>query len=174
MTVDEILGDCMDFGEDEPMMDGSDDELSDTEEINPDHAAYDSDNEDLAPSNPSPLPSSSPSVPALDTPPTTSATMTATPSTPDMAFFQIHPFTSYVGPADPLPESALEVFELFFTPQLRKWDKVTTAEFKAFFGFSILMAINHLPSVDDYWKKDPYLHYSPPLCQQRHPHSSWL
>ena len=32
---------------------------------------------------------------------------------------------------------------------------------KAFLGFSILMGIDHLPSVDDYWSKDPLLHYAP-------------
>ena len=30
-----------------------------------------------------------------------------------------------------------------------------------FFCFSILMGINHLPLVDDYWSKDPRLHYVP-------------
>ena len=37
----------------------------------------------------------------------------------------------------------------------REWRKITKEEVKAFFGFSILMGIDHLPSVDDYWSKDP-------------------
>ena len=40
-----------------------------------------------------------------------------------------------------------------------EWRKITK-EFKAFFGFSIPMGIDHLPSVDDYWSRDPFLHYS--------------
>ena len=39
--------------------------------------------------------------------------------------------------------------------------KITVEELKAFFGFSVLMGINHLTSVDDYWSKDPLLHYAP-------------
>ena len=31
----------------------------------------------------------------------------------------------------------------------------------AFFGFSILMGINHLPSIRHYWSNDPQLHYEP-------------
>ena len=37
----------------------------------------------------------------------------------------------------------------------------TPADHQAFLGFHILMAINYLPSVDDYWKKDNLMHYSP-------------
>jgi hypothetical protein len=76
----------------------------------------------------------------------------------------------------------LEVFELFFTADLQQkivdetncyakqvmgdvryssWTKITREELKTFIGFSILMGINRLPSVDDYWSKDPLLHYSP-------------
>ena len=34
-------------------------------------------------------------------------------------------------------------------------------DLRAFFGFNLLMGINELPSVTDYWRKDPYYHYSP-------------
>ena len=34
-------------------------------------------------------------------------------------------------------------------------------EYFAFFGIHILMAINDLPSLDDYWKRDEFLRYSP-------------
>ena len=82
-------------------------------------------------------------------------------------------FTSTTGPTVNIPESPLEVFELFFSDDLldiiveesngyaaqvmgdecyREWRKITKEEVKAFFGFSILMGIDHLrlPSVDDY------------------------
>ena len=36
-----------------------------------------------------------------------------------------------------------------------KWMKITVEEFKVLLGFSILMRINHLPSLYDYWSKDP-------------------
>ena len=39
--------------------------------------------------------------------------------------------------------------------------QLTTHELKAFFGFSILMGINRLPSINDYWSNDPRLHYAP-------------
>ena len=42
-----------------------------------------------------------------------------------------------------------------------KWNRMTVEELKAFLGFHILMAMNHLPSLDDYWKRDPLLHYAP-------------
>ena len=41
------------------------------------------------------------------------------------------------------------------------WTKITREELKAFIDFSILMGINRLPSVDDYWSRDPLLHYTP-------------
>ena len=31
-----------------------------------------------------------------------------------------------------------------------KWAKMTVEELKAFLGFSILMGVNHLPSLNDY------------------------
>ena len=41
-----------------------------------------------------------------------------------------------------------------------KWTKITVEEMKAFLGFSVLMGINQLPAIENYWKND-YLHYSP-------------
>ena len=100
----------------------------------------------------------------------------------------IKQFTSTTGPTVDIPQSLLkvfllEVFELFFSDDLldiiveesnryaaqvmgderyREWRKITHEDVKAFFGFSILMGIDHLPSsVDDYWSKDPLLHYAP-------------
>ena len=42
-----------------------------------------------------------------------------------------------------------------------KWDKITVCELNAYFGFCILMSINHLPAIEDYWRTDLFLHYSP-------------
>ena len=42
-----------------------------------------------------------------------------------------------------------------------KWTKIIAEEFKAFLSFSLLMGINHLPGLDNYWSKDPCLRYAP-------------
>ena len=94
----------------------------------------------------------------------------------------INAFTSPVGPTVSIPGSPLDVFQLFFTDDLLRkvvqqrnhyarqvmgdlqyhsWKQVSIHELKAFLGFSVLMGINHLPSIDDYWSKDPRLHYAP-------------
>ena len=98
-----------------------------------------------------------------------------------MKCLNLHPFTSPVGPNVDI-SSPLEVFDLFFSPDLLeeivkqsneyvkivmgaekydKWAKMTAEELKAFLGFSILMGINHLPSLNDYWSQDPRLRYTP-------------
>ena len=41
------------------------------------------------------------------------------------------------------------------------WVKVMKEELKAYLGFCILMGINRLPALDDYWSTDPTLHYPP-------------
>ena len=82
----------------------------------------------------------------------------------------------------PIPDSPLDVFEMFFSPDLqekivkesnrnaeqvmsdeqyRRWNKITVEELRAYWGFCILMGINKLPSVDDYWSRDPLLRYAP-------------
>ena len=94
----------------------------------------------------------------------------------------IQPFTSPTGPIEDISTSPIEVFDLFFTPDLMdeivkqsntyaktvmgpekydKWTNITVDELKAFLGFSILMGINHLPSLNDYWSRDPHLRYAP-------------
>lgn len=45
--------------------------------------------------------------------------------------------------------------------RFEKWTLVTEEELWAYLGFSILMAINRLPSLADYWKTDEVYHYSP-------------
>ena len=42
-----------------------------------------------------------------------------------------------------------------------RWTLITERELKAYFGFCILMGISQLPEIEDYWSKDPLLHYSP-------------
>ena len=94
----------------------------------------------------------------------------------------IHPFSSHVGPTVTISESPLEIFELFFSDDLvelvveesyrysrevmgderyDKWRKITADEIKPLLGFSILMGIVQLPSLDDYWKRDQLLHNTP-------------
>ena len=94
----------------------------------------------------------------------------------------INAFTSTVGPTTDIPESPIDVFELFFSEDLQEeivrenyryakqvmgdqqyqsWTPITVEELKAFFGFSILMGVNHLPSLDDYWSRDQRLRYAP-------------
>ncbi len=42
-----------------------------------------------------------------------------------------------------------------------EWKPIDVANLKAFLGFQILMGLNKLPSVDDYWKQSQVYHYSP-------------
>ena len=94
----------------------------------------------------------------------------------------VEPFTEEVGPRVPLSTRILEIFQLFFTTTLidliveqtnlyasqvmdpthyEKLTKVTAEEILAYFGFMILMGINHLPSLADYWNLDPTYRYGP-------------
>ncbi|XP_064384056.1 piggyBac transposable element-derived protein 4-like [Halichondria panicea] len=41
------------------------------------------------------------------------------------------------------------------------WRTIDTEELQAFWGFCILMGVVHLPSLDDYWSRDPLTHYAP-------------
>ena len=43
----------------------------------------------------------------------------------------------------------------------QSWTKITVEELKAFLGFCILMNINSLPALKDYWRRDPTYHYAP-------------
>ena len=115
-----------------------------------------------------------------DAPGSSSDTLPCWSSTPTP--FTIPPFRSPVGPKVDIPESPGETFELLFTPafldniveqsneyakevmgeeRYSSWEKITTEELKACLGVCILMGINHLPALEDYWSKDPTYHYSP-------------
>ena len=95
-----------------------------------------------------------------------------------------YPFTgqSSAGLNVPIPETPSECFRLFYTSDLvrmivkqsnlyaqevmsderyEKWDQISIEDLEAYFGFNILMGINSLPSLEDYWKKDPVYHYAP-------------
>ena len=93
-----------------------------------------------------------------------------------------HPCTIPCGPKVALHHTCLGIFQLFFTSSLLnliadqtnlyaqqvlsseaydKFENVTPVEIQAYFGFMILMGINQLPCIYDYWKKDPIFHYSP-------------
>lgn len=90
----------------------------------------------------------------------------------------VEPFTEPVRPNTTVTPSVLETFKLFFTATFTsliaqqtnlyarqvigdKWSCVTDQEVLAFIGFSILMGINQLPALTDYWRRDPYFRYHP-------------
>ena len=153
---------------DEPMMPGSDDEFDDCDLVD-EEDENDSDGEQTTP--PSPTQQASSATPPLPT--DWSSNLTS---------LTISDFNSSVGPTVPVPETASEVFDLMFTPSLMDtiveqsnlyaeqvmgeekyacWEKISSEELRAYFGFCILMEIAHLPALDDYWSTDPTLHYSP-------------
>ena len=159
---DDRYSDDGDF--DEPMMPGSDYEFSDCDDI-------DSDDES-APHSPIPH---SPTGTSL----TVSNSIFGSPMSSSDAGWSstltpvnIAQFNSPVGPIVTVPDSPLKVFELLFTTDLQsnvvnennkyaaqvmgeerynKWDKMTEDEFRAYLGF------NKLPSIDDYWSRNPLL-----------------
>ncbi len=51
--------------------------------------------------------------------------------------------------------------EVMSDESYEKWDPISIDDMEAYFGFNILMGINSLPSLEDYWKKDPVCHYAP-------------
>ena len=108
MTADDVLDeldvdDHDDIEFDEPMMPGSDDEFSDC-----DFDLEDERDDDEPPPPPSPqispLHNHQPSSP------------TPTDWSTNLTPLTISNFTSPVGPTVPLPETATELFELYFTP----------------------------------------------------------
>ena len=84
----------------------------------------------------------------------------------------VAPFTEQAGPRVPLPHDPLGIFSLFFDDQLvgmiveetnrtnKQWS-TNADEIRAYMGFMILMGINHLPEIRDYWSTDELLRYSP-------------
>ena len=88
------------------------------------------------------------------------------------------PCSEQAGPRVQLPSDPLGLFSLFFNDNLvdlivetNKYAEQTlqgteewstdAAEIRAYMGFMILMGINHLPEIRDYWSTNEYLHYAP-------------
>lgn len=87
----------------------------------------------------------------------------------------IEPFDCFIGPTILVPSSLFEIFLSFFTELINgivdtsnsyaketmhsekyaEWPKITPTELRAYLGFQMLMSINRLPSLDDYWSKNP-------------------
>ena len=95
---------------------------------------------------------------------------------------QMQQFSERVGPTFTIPDTPLGIFSNFFTDDFldsivlqsniyasevmseesfSNWHKISLEELKAYFGFYILMGINRLPSLDDYWKLDSVFHCKP-------------
>ena len=175
---------------DEPIMEGSDDEFSDLWVLEESEEEDEDEVLDHTATRNSPSPPSSHETAANPTPVPSAVNLSASvpnPTTQPASWSStlhpvtINPFTSPVGPTVPISASPMEVLELFFSAdlmekiveesnryanqvmgdeQFNKWTKVTVEELKAFLGFHILIGINHLPAVDDYWRRDPLLRYS--------------
>lgn len=104
--------------------------------------------------------------------------------TPDEVL--VRPFVGSVGPTAPISADPTELFLQLFTPGLideivRETNRYAALclqavhsgdgpvptwetngeELKAYFGFSILMGMNRLPDLYDYWSVDERLHYFP-------------
>ena len=131
------------------------------------------------------IPASSVTPPVL--PPVTPLLLTQ-PSSFDTAWTgrlvapQLQDFIGSGGPTVAIPDTPLSIFKLYYTADLvqlitdqsnlyakevmnserfEQWEKLTTRDLEAFLGFNILMGINSLPAIYDYWKKDPIYHYAP-------------
>ena len=99
---------------------------------------------------------------------------------------QVQPFSGNAGPTFPLEEDPAAIFLALFTPQLLEhivvetnryatlcltsthkgegppptWE-TDTEEICAYLGFAILMGINKLPDLYDYWSTNELYHYFP-------------
>ena len=102
--------------------------------------------------------------------------------TSSLSVVPVNSFTSPTGPTVAIPDSPVEVFQLFYTDQIfeeivfqtneyakemmdakkyEKWKPICLEDLKAFFGFNILMGLVSLPSVEDYWKRTEVYDYGP-------------
>ncbi len=91
---------------------------------------------------------------------------------------KIHEFSPKVqpGPTISIPDSPMEIFHLFYSSDkiaqetmtyakqqmspehFFKFEPITKTDLEAFFGFSILMGINPLPSIHMYWERNSWHH----------------
>ena len=60
-----------------------------------------------------------------------------------------------------MEQTNLYAKEVMGEEKYQSWENVTQEELKAYLGFCVLMGINRLPALDDYWSKDQHLNYSP-------------
>ena len=118
------------------------------------------------------LPMSTPT--SITTSSTTTVTIANLPKwSSDTSTISVIPSTEFVGPKVPLPHTFLDIFCLLFTTSQQtnlyakhilsddnyeKFVPITTNELEPFLGFMILMSINQLPSIYNYWKNDPVYH----------------
>ena len=92
----------------------------------------------------------------------------------------VTPCTELAGPTVPLPHDPLGIFSLYFDDNLvgmiveetnryaeqclqetnKQWS-TNAEEIRAYIGFMILMGINRLPEIRDYWSTDQSLRYAP-------------
>ena len=99
-----------------------------------------------------------------------------------LSSIRIEPFTSTTGPAFMVGWDPSEAFSHLFNDSILEnvvaqtnlyaqqtmgaakyntWQKITLEELKAYLGFNVLMGLVQLPEIEDYWKQDPFFHYAP-------------
>ena len=114
LTVDDVVQQCADsdddyadfeYDPDEPVMEGSDDEFSDLEGDEPDNDMDDD-------------PDTTPDTPASSSAGASTSSGDDSTWSTTIQHLSIHPFTSPVGPTQEISSSPLEVFDLFFSPDL--------------------------------------------------------
>ena len=116
---------------------------------------------------------------STSTPKHTLPTITSGSWSSDLSPVDIQPFTQPVGPTLQIPETELEVFQLFFTREIcsfiteqsnlyaqhhlgekyKEWTPITAEELRAYFGFMLLMGLYPKPAIGDYWRCDPFVNY---------------
>ena len=162
--IDEVIMDGSDI--DEPIMEGSDDEFGELDDELRDLIEAEEESEDENEME------SAYSQEEIELPKDWST---------DVTHVNIPSFTSEVGPNLAIPDTVLGVFQLYFTPHILaeitsqsnlyacqvlgddtdRYKPMSVDELKAYLGFCMLMAINHLPATEDYWKRDKVFNYSP-------------
>ena len=169
--------------QDEPMTQGSDDEFDDITCGEKERDEYGGVEEPVLCSiPPTPTPhSASPTTSPAASRCTHTTSLPSSDWSSTLSPIDIAPFTQPVGPTVEIPPSPLAVFNLFFTDELcstivtetnryaeqvlgdkyNEWEKVTTEELRAYFGFMILMGLYPRPSPSDYWRRDPFVNYAP-------------
>ena len=99
----------------------------------------------------------------------------------------VQPCTFPVGPRVPTSRDPLEMFSHFMddtflsnivrdtnryaaqhtSPHMHSTWETDLEELKAYLGFMIVMGLNHLPEIRDYWSTDPMLHNATRITRDR-------